>query len=237
MQGNPIADWQNLTEHYRTLCDEELLELAADLVDLTETAKEVLRNEMKNRGLREPQVKADPQIKAEPQTSGEARKQPDAPPRFAGSVEPDHGDLQANDADGNYDEDAPREYTWKTPLCECETTDQARQLHEVLKRAGIDSWVERPGTRWASSVPRVVVAADQLEEAVEIAGRPIPQDILDQSREDLPEFEPPKCPKCGAEDPVLEAVDPVNTWQCEACGKQWTEPAEDVEGETDQAVP
>jgi ribosomal protein L37AE/L43A len=81
------------------------------------------------------------------------------------------------------------------------------------------------------------VAADQLEEAVEIASRPIPQDILDQSREDVPEYEAPGCPKCGSQDPVLEAVDPVNTWRCEACGKQWTESADDVEGEPDQADP
>jgi hypothetical protein len=223
MQGNPAADWQNLTEHYRSLCDEELEELAADFVDLTETAQQVLRNEMKNRGLGDPSAK------------GEARKQPDAPARFASSVEPDSGDPQMNDASENEDGDPPREYTWKTSLCECETTDQALQIQEVLKRAGIDSWVERPGSRWTSFVPRVVVAADQLEEAVHIASQPIPQDILDQSREEAPEFEPPKCPKCGAEDPVLEAVDPFNTWQCEACGKQWTESAGDVEGKPDQA--
>ena len=42
----------------------------------------------------------------------------------------------------------------------------------------------------------------------------------------MPEFEAPKCPKCGAEDPVLESVEPTNTWLCEACGKRWTEPAQ-----------
>jgi hypothetical protein len=231
MQSNPIADWQSLTEHYRAMCDEELEELAADFVDLTETAQQVLRNEMKNRGLREPQRSAEPQKK------GDARKQPTAPPRFLSSVEPYSGDLQANDAGGNDDEDAPREYTWKTPLCECDTTDQARQIHEVLKRAGIESWVELPGSSWASNVPRVVIAADQLEEAIEIASQPIPQDIVEQSHEDVPEYEAPRCPRCGAEDPVLEAVDPFNTWQCEACGKQWSESAEDVAGEPDRTEP
>jgi hypothetical protein len=231
MQGNPIADWQNLTEHYRSLCDEDLEELAADFVDLTETAQQVLRNEMQNRGLREPQVKANPQSSAAP------RKQPIAPPRFASSVETDSASRRADDADGDGDEDAAREYTWKTPLCDCDTTDQALRIQEMLKRAGIDSWVERPGTRWASSVPRVVVAADQLEEAIQIASQPIPQDILEQSTVEIPEFEPPKCPQCGAEDPVLEAVDPFNTWQCEACGKQWTESAQDVAGNPEKAAP
>jgi uncharacterized Zn finger protein len=41
---------------------------------------------------------------------------------------------------------------------------------------------------------------------------------------DVPEFVLPKCPKCGAEDPVLEGADPVNTWRCETCGKLWSEP-------------
>jgi transposase-like protein len=70
------------------------------------------------------------------------------------------------------------------------------------------------------------VAADQLEEAREIAARPIPQEIVELSQMEVPEFEPPKCPQCGAEDPVLEGAEPVNAWLCEVCGKQWTESPE-----------
>jgi hypothetical protein len=221
MQSNPAEEWQRLTEHYHAMFDGELEELAIGFADLTETAREVLRNEVKNRGL--PMAGEKPAVGATPKP---------ALPRFASSAEPDHADRQANDAERNDDEEPPRAYTWKTPLCECDTTDQALQIQEMLKRAGIDSWVERPGTRWASSVPRVVVAADQLEEALQIAGQPIPQDIIEQSTVKVPEFEPPKCQQCGAEDPVLEAVDPFNTWLCEACGKQWTEPAEGVVGDS-----
>jgi transposase-like protein len=43
----------------------------------------------------------------------------------------------------------------------------------------------------------------------------------------IPEFEPPVCPDCGAEDPLLEDVNPRNAWLCERCGKQWTDPEED----------
>jgi hypothetical protein len=50
-----------------------------------------------------------------------------------------------------------------------------------------------------------------------------------------PEFEPPRCPQCGAEDPVLEGVDPFNTWLCEACGKQWTESAAALSGTPEKA--
>jgi hypothetical protein len=224
MQSNPIEDWQSLTEHYRAMCDEDLEELAADFIDLTETAQQVLRNEMKNRGL------GDPETRAEPQTTGEAWKRPDAPLQFRISVDPDSYDRQTNDAEQSNDEGAPTEYTWKTPLCECETTDQAWQLHEALKRAGIESWVETASAGLGGYL-RIQVAADQLEQAIEITSQPIPQDILDQYREKVPEYETPKCPKCGAEDPVLEAVDPVNAWLCEACGKQWTEVESGIEAE------
>ena len=75
----------------------------------------------------------------------------------------------------------------------------------------------------------MLVAADQLEQARAIAAQPIPQEIIEESKTEVPEFELPVCPKCGAADPVLEGVDPVNTWRCEACGYEWTEPAADVE--------
>jgi hypothetical protein len=81
MQVNPAEDWQRLTEHYREISDGELLELAADFVDLTETAQQVLRTEMSNRGLHEPQA------------AGEARTNSDrpAPPRWANSDDSDAG--------------------------------------------------------------------------------------------------------------------------------------------------
>ncbi len=73
------------------------------------------------------------------------------------------------------------------------------------------------------SNPRILVAADQLEQACDILSRPIPQAIVEESKAEVPEFETPVCPKCGAEDPVLENADPVNSWLCEDCGNQWTD--------------
>jgi hypothetical protein len=128
--------------------------------------------------------------------------------------------------------DGPHDYTWKTPLCECETQEEALQLSEVLKQAGIKNWIERPGGKHAIAWDermvgnvQVLVLADRLDEARAIAADPIPQEIVEQSKTRVPEFEPPACPKCGAGDPVLEAVDPANSWECEACGNEWTEPA------------
>jgi ribosomal protein L37AE/L43A len=213
MQVNPAEDWQRLTEHYREISDGELEELAADYADLTEIAQQLLRSEMLSRALGDPQ--APPVAKVS--------SYPPQPSQWASSVDPDSGGSQSDDTGDQ--EDGPHDFTWKTLLCECEKREQAWQIFEVLKRAGIKSWVEAPSVRWGIGYPRVLVAADQLDEAREVAARPIPQEIVDQFKIEVPAFEAPRCPKCGAEDPVLESADPENAWLCESCGKQWMDPS------------
>ena len=217
MQADPIEEWRRLREHYSQLSDEELYELALDFADLTESAQQVLRDEMRSRGLDPPHA-------------------PDEVPKYAAGLidsqsapEVNRPELADTDQPSDQEGEIPHEYTWKTQLCECESTEQAWQIHQVLRQAGIDSWVEQPGSRYSFGIsyPRVMVAADQLEAAIEIAAKPIPQEIVEESEVDSPEFEPPRCPKCGAGDPVLEGVDPVNSWRCEACGKEWTEVVSD----------
>ena len=82
------------------------------------------------------------------------------------------------------------------------------------------------------SSPRIEVAADQLEQAREIISRPIPQEIVEQSKLPAEEYVPPVCPSCGADEPILESVEPVNAWRCESCGKQWSEQVEEKESST-----
>jgi hypothetical protein len=205
MEIEPSTEWQRLTRHYGEMYDEELSSLAVQYSDLTELARQVLRDEMRRRGLGDPGA-----------PPGSATRPP--VPRFG-----EDGNLRDLD-DASREDGSQPEYTWKTQLCECEEQEQALQLFEVLKRAGIECWIERPG--WSAINPaylRVLVAADQLEQAREVASRPIPQEIVDESRTNVPEFELPHCPRCGAEDPVLTSVDPANVWECEACGHQWTE--------------
>jgi hypothetical protein len=218
MQINPTEEWQRLAEHYRDMLDGELEQLAESFGDLTETAQEVLRTEMLSRGLGEPGAKKPPAGRL-PRASA---------PRFASSVDPDAGVGLADRSEGDQEEDSPADFTWKTLLCECNTSEEAYQLRQVLQRAGIDSWVEGANSR-SGGYPTVVVAADQLEQAIEIANQPIPQEILEESRMEVPEYIPPKCPACGAEDPVLESAEPTNSWLCEACGEQWTEPMPDAD--------
>jgi ribosomal protein S27AE len=211
MWNDLAAEWRRLTEHYRSLSDQELQDLSADLNDLTEVARQVLRDEMKVRGLSEPR----PATSAAPK-EGEISKERgrwdlsfyDTPPAIG--------------ADEDGDESERAEFSWKTELCECETREQVWQLAEALRRAGIDRWVQGDGRRY----PRIMVAADQLERARMVASQPVSRDIVDEVRQGLesrPSFEMPCCPTCGAQDPLLEPVDPANRWRCGACGRRWVE--------------
>jgi hypothetical protein len=198
---NDSNDWQErerLAQFYREKWDEELHELSASYADLTEPAQQALREEMQRRGLGDPLAPLPAPPAAPTAESGEQGEAPET------------------------------EYTWKTPLCDCESAEQARQVTEVLRRAGIESWVEG-GSRyqWDLNGSRLLVAADQLEQAKHVLTQPIPQEVIDAATETgEPEvFELPHCPVCGAADPILVDVDPVNRWQCESCGEEWSDPA------------
>jgi hypothetical protein len=215
MQADPMEEWRRLTELYREMYDGELMTLAAEPEDLTETARQVLRDEMSRRGLDDPR----------------APKKPSPAPDRAQASKWAFGAEEADPEDAGADGEPAHEYTWKTELCEVNSREEAWQIWEVLRRAGIESWVRGPGMRygWNLLNPQVLVAADRLEEAREVAARPIPQDVIDESNVETPEYELPRCPRCGAEDPILESVEPVNVWSCESCGNEWTEPAEDLD--------
>jgi hypothetical protein len=247
MQRDPILEWQRLTEHYRQMSDEELSALAGDFADLTETAQQVLRSEFRNRGLGEPQAahrtpearrEADEESVFQPPASNTPENSGSAFARAAIALGTRAPELVPESDHTQSEDDGTREYTWKTVLCECETSAEARQLCETLRQVGIESWIGGPRSSDYSAFesvempnPRVLVAADQLDRARVIAANPIPQEIADRFKSEVPEYEPPVCPKCGASDPVLEGVDPENAWKCEQCGEQWTETAASEEEE------
>jgi hypothetical protein len=212
MRSNSAEEWQRLTSLYAEKSDEELLELAADFGNLTEFAQPILRDEMRKRGLGDPQTPvAKPVFGISRPVVGEQSRPLDSPP---------------NDSDVT-DVERPYDYTWKTLLCDCANWDEVWQMREALSREGIESWMGGSPSQFgmASGGPRILVAADQLDEARTVIARPIPQDIIDQSKEKIEEFVPPICPKCGADDPVLESAEPTNAWLCENCGARWTDSA------------
>jgi ribosomal protein S27AE len=214
---DPVVEWRRLSEHYRSLGDEELRELARDFADLTDTAQQALSAEMSSRKLGSPEKSAQA-WNAEPVARTQAE-----------SVAP-HDEEEG--ADGPL-----VDYTWKTLLCECDTGEQAWQISEMLRQAGIESWIDGPGQYSPHrdldmTNPRVLVAADELDRARLIAARPVPKEIVEESQMTGPEFEMPMCPRCGASDPTLEEAEPVNRWKCESCGSEWTDPEPGEDGKS-----
>ena len=239
MQINPVSEWQRLTEQYRRLSDEELRELAFDFADLTETAQQVLRGEMRSRGLGDPQAASDA-----PKFPDFSRSNPYGSIFPTSSTSSESADLGVASAE----DDASRESLRRLPVCQCDDWKQAWQICEALRGEGIESWIQDsrpdiedsllyspqmgpPPVLFSLSAFRVLVGADQLAEAREIAAQPIPREIIEASEASASEFKAPKCPACGASDPVLEAVDPANTWRCEQCGKEWIEALPDAKPE------
>jgi hypothetical protein len=222
MQQDPMEEWRRLTALYGEMGDIEIRELANQINDLTDTAQQILRDELKKRGIAEKSLSS-------PSTRREA-------------VDNDSAAVHWDSGEDNYEvsddgsERSSVEYTWKTGLCRCDSIDEAAQRGEMLRRAGIESWVQRPGARFV--VPwlelgagdlQINVAADQLEQARAIMTQPIPQDIINEIKEEesTPAYEVPRCPKCKAEDPTLESVEPANNWLCESCGYTWSDPIPD----------
>ncbi|KAA6460214.1 DUF2007 domain-containing protein [Acidobacteria bacterium AB60] len=201
-EESPDQEWRRLTKLYGAMYDGQLLELAASLGDLTEMAQTVLRDELRKRGLGDPLA-----------AGWSARERLDEHEAAEHGVEAPHGDATKR----------PVEYTWKVELCRCEDSTESWQVGEALRRAGIQCWLNP--TQFPSDLrgPIVMVAADQLEEARAVIAQPIPQDIVDQSKEEVPEYEAPVCPSCGAADPVLISAEPSNAWECESCGREWTD--------------
>lgn len=220
MQDDPMEEWRNLTTLYSEMGDVELREFADQINDLTDTAKQVLRDELKKRGMAE-----------QSSTQNVPRSESDAIGVHWDDLEHSNQDAGAGAPGGE-----STEYTWKTGLCRCDSIEEASQRCEMLRRAGIECWVQRPGARyfvaWVDELGvgdiQINVAADQLDHARAVIANPIPQDIIDEIKqeESTPAYEIPTCPKCGAEDPTLESADPSNSWLCESCGYTWSEPVD-----------
>jgi hypothetical protein len=246
MHFDHSQEWLRLTGEYRAKGDEELLELQREFADLTDVAQQVLAAELRSRGLNQ-KIADENNAAAKPRKFAAAangpwtkreispfvdRAQAAAPGGLLGSIVGGSSiDPIPDEQQGDPELDENVEFSWKTVLCECEEHEQAIQISEVLRRAGIESWIQ--SRERGFNYTRILVAADELDRAQTVIASPIPQDIIDESRETVPEFEPPRCPGCGAEDPILESAEPVNAWKCEICDREWTDPA----GESQSAGP
>ena len=209
MPQDPMEEWRRLTALYGEMGDLEIRELADQINDLTPTAQQVLRDEIKKRGITNEPPSAPAQRPVQPVHEGQVNWEPSSCRRQFGSS-PDEND-------------APHEYSWKVALCDCDSRQEAWRIAQMLKRAGIDSWIQGQESAGSS---RILVGADQLDQAQLVAAQPVPQDILDEEKElqEAREYDPPTCPRCKSPDPTLESVEPTNNWLCESCGYTWSDP-------------
>ena len=214
-------EWQRLARVYSEKSDGELIELSRDFGDLTDIAQQVLGDELKRRSLPEPGTAFSQPAPESRRGSGVAPNKWDK--KFADSIT---NPILPEETDEDREDQPVADYSWKVVLCECDEREDASDVMAVLDRAGIRSWYDGPQgvASWVSYGPRVLVAADELEQAQLVLQKPIPQEIRDQNRTKVPDFETPYCTKCGAPDPVLMSLHPSNAWQCEECGAEWTDP-------------
>ncbi len=222
MQQDPMEEWRRLTTLYSEMGDIEIRDLLDQINDLTPNAQQILRDELKKRGIdeRSPSVPPFPSM-----SSQHVRDR-----RTISHFVPASAEVASSEQEDEEDDDGSREYTWKTLLCECQDLAEARAVATMLMGAGIESWIERPQQYYVDpGSPSVKVAADQLEHAKAMLAQPIPQELIEEQREleAAPAYEIPTCPKCKAEDPTLESVEPTNNWLCESCGYTWSDPVPD----------
>jgi len=189
--SDSVDEHRQLAKRYSGMYDEELLKLAAEYDDLTDTAQLVLRDELQRRKLDLPTPPADPAD--EDHTGGE-------PISLDLDISPD-----GNVLIGNFQspEQAAIAY-WALeiagipakivrPQSGPSPTPRLQVAPEDAERA-----------QQVLSQPASAEAMDQYEAAKETG-----------------DFETPDCPVCGTPDPLLESADPVNEWFCESCGHQW----------------
>jgi hypothetical protein len=186
--------YRALTTLYRTYSDGELVDLGRGMADLTEMAQEALKGELTRRELKIAATTVPVDVRT--------------------VTEEDLLDMRA------YAESAPAEC-----IFDFQNEDAASAAYYALTREGIKAIVVSPkNLKSENHGPRVVVAPKDAERAAgvfsQVSTNKLTEEALAETSE---EFDIPRCPGCGGEETVLEAVDPVNQWRCESCGHTWLE--------------
>ena len=157
MQESPDKEWRRLTEHYAGMYDAELLELARDYKNLTEMAQQVLRDEMKKRGLGEPlapRPREASQRVSEP-ASPRANQQVGGPPSQQRPVDP------------RAEEDRVRFAVHYATLTDDDLLDLADEMESLT--AGAQMALEQELERRGLGEVRAITEAEDEEERVALA--------------------------------------------------------------------
>ena len=203
--------WRQVTEHYRSLTDDELIAIAREKSDLTEVAQQAIDSEIASRKL------VIPAEEAEERESAPAFREPEIDP------------------DAPYDED--RELV---EIEKVFSLRDAQQLQALLNEDGIPFYMGKERATRAEDVTSdfakgVVVGMMRigLPYATRARKNFHPEDdpeSHDRERAEEP-IEPYVvfCPKCRSEEVMLDSSRPDPSmqsgtrfcWRCEACGKRW----------------
>jgi DNA-directed RNA polymerase subunit M/transcription elongation factor TFIIS len=212
---DPAGEWLRLSEHYRHLSDDELVDLACQTSDLTDIAQQVLAQEIAHRGLKIPS------------------KEPPMPPLRPQS-RPEWLPDSVADAESPYADD--RELV---TICKVWSLADALKLQRLLDTAGIPFYI---GPENATGVDPVTLNfANGLSVQIMRIGLPW---AYRACQEYFPADEPPEektvgpdnvaihCPKCRSTEVVFENLnsEPKNSegepsskfkWTCDSCGHEW----------------
>jgi DNA-directed RNA polymerase subunit M/transcription elongation factor TFIIS len=207
---DPAGEWLRLSEHYRQLSDDELVDLARQTSELTDVAQQVLAQEIANRRLKIPlEEPAAPRI---------PESQPDS----------------AEDAESPYAED--RELV---VICTVWSLADALKLQRLLDTAGIPFYVgpeKAFGFDAATSNFANGLSVQIMRVGVPWAGQALqqyfPADVPPDEKVDESDNLAIHCPKCHSTKVVFEDLDrglensegePSSkfNWTCDSCGHQW----------------
>jgi DNA-directed RNA polymerase subunit M/transcription elongation factor TFIIS len=209
----PAGDFLRISDHYRGLSDDELLDLAGQPGELTDMAQQALTNELTHRGLKAPGP-------AKP-----ARPEVWTPPDVS-----DPGDAYSEDHQ-------------LVTLCTVWSPADALQVQNLLDTAGIPFFmgpekatsVDAVTSNFAAGLEVAVMSigfpwARQAMQYYE----PVDDKTPKEENEAYNNLSV-RCPKCHSEEVVLEEMTPANRenpspqiykWTCDSCGHRWEDNGE-----------
>jgi len=212
-----VEQWRQVSEHYRSLTDDELIGIARQKDDLTDIAQQALAAEVQSRKL---------EIPAEAPAEDEEDVGRRLPPAA--------GDLE-DEGESPYEED--RE------LVEIErvfSLRDAQQLEALLKEDGI------PFYMGDEKVTRAEDVKSDFSKGVPVLMMRVGLAFATRARRDFKPLDDPEwrddenpqewkpvdifCPRCRSAKVVMEGGEPDTkmrgyaaqfSWRCETCGKRW----------------
>lgn len=202
-----VEQWRQVTEHYRSLADEELIAIARQKVDLTEVAQQALDAEVLHRKLEIPPELPDD----EPKGPVLPEPEPDSP------YEPER-ELAEIEIVYSLRDALQLQQLLEADGIPCFMGDERATSANSVKSNfanGVSVKVMRIGIPYATRARRMFQPQD---------------DSRPEEKDEDSEPDPLFCPKCKSDQVFLDEVEPDLAkpgtaakfqWTCDACGNHW----------------